>query len=448
VGSLVVEELAALPFDDRGVMLIRHGHPLDVIRTVRNGFPPNETWVYPRPDTGGYHLYNFLKYPGSADYRLVAQLPACDTSGHHRIDISVRSGVVRPFDPNWIGGVIQYYEDRGKYDTRFHLLATRCQAATISKSPNLTLLDTTSVNLDAAELSLDLQRDALIALQTETDQPDFDVRIPFLHRLYSFRTAEGKNSADVTAALLIPGDRMTPASGSNGQSIYQVGLSLVLIDTVAERVVRVDSTLYFESARVLTSSDFLRMHLTLPVAFDAAVQYRLLVRDLSGLSRGGLASGVLPRSRLNGAHLELSDLVIAESDSGRWERGRVKLALMPPHEIDVDRGLVLFYEIYNLRESSRYVAEVAIEPLKTSAWSKLRGLFGGGGGGMRLRFDGQAETSSVTQVAHRIGGELRAGSYRLRVIVRDPSSGQEDVRETGLVVLPAELRRVEEARRR
>jgi hypothetical protein len=152
-------------------------------------------------------------------------------------------------------------------------------------------------------------------------------------------------------------------------------------------------------------------------------------------------SGVLPRNRLNGAQLELSDLMIAESDTGRWERGRVKLALMPPHEIDVERELVLFYEIYNLPENGRYTAEVAIEPVKTGTWSRLRGIFGGDGGRLRLRFDGQAESASVTQVAHRIGGELRPGTYRMRVTVIDPVSLQRDSRETQLIILPLELRR-------
>ena len=441
VGSLIVEGLSALPFDDRGIMLIRHGYPMDVVRTARNGFPPNETWVYPRTDSGGFHLYNFLKYPGTADYRLVAQLPPCDSSQHSRADISVRSGVLKPFDPHWVEGVVQYLEDRGKYDARFQRLAARCQASTIGRSRTPTLVDSTGVNFDAADLSLDLQREALIALRTETDHPDFDVRIPFIHRLYAFRTSGDRKSSDVTAALLIPGDRITPAAGTSGARVYQVGLSLVLIDTTAERVMRVDTTLYFESARVLTNEDFLRMHLTLPAPLDGSVQYRLLVRDLSGVSRGGFAAGELQPRRMTGTQLTLSDIVIAESDSGRWERGRVKLALMPPHEIDADRAFVLFYEIYNLPPSSRYTAEVAIEPLKAGAFAKLRGLLGGSGGKLRFRFDGQGEASAVTQVSHRIAGELPPGTYRLRITVRDPGSMQEDSRETQLVILAAELRR-------
>jgi len=142
------------------------------------------------------------------------------------------------------------------------------------------------------------------------------------------------------------------------------------------------------------------------------------------------------------AQLTLSDIVIAESDSGRWERGRVKLALMPPHEIDADRAFVLFYEIYNLPPSSRYTAEVAIEPVKAGAFSKLRGLLGGSGGKLRFKFDGQAEDAAVTQVAHRISGQLSPGTYRLRIAVRDPGTMQSETRETELVILASELRRV------
>ena len=434
IGSLVLDGLADAPFDDRGVLLVRHGRPHDVVSTISNGFPPNQTWVYERPDTAGYRLFNFLKYPGTADYRLIVQLPPCDSSGHALQDPAVRMGLVPRFDARWVEGAIRYYEDRGKYDPEYQQLASHCQASTLRRTGRPTLMDAVTVRHDALELGMTLQREALAALNSDSHQPDFEVNVPFIHRVYTFRGAA--NDAELTAALLVPGDRITPARATGGQHIYRLGVTLILIDSAAERVTRMDTTMTFESGRVLAREDFLRLHVTLNAALGSAVTYRVVLRDEGGVRRGGMAVGRVAAQQLASPNPELSDLVIAESDSGRWRRGAVGLALLPPHEIDADRAFVLFYEIYNLPPGSAYAAEVSFEPIKSGVLSGLRGLFGGKPGRVRLRFDGTTSAAPVSQVTHRITSELPPGEYRLRVSVSDLRNEQRTERETRLVILP------------
>ncbi len=440
IGSLIMEQFGDLPFDDRGHLLVRHGRPMDVISTITNGFPANETWVYRQHDTGGFRLINFMKYEGSADYRLMAQLPLCDTSRHSDSDPAVRQGILTPYDARWVEGVIQYYEDRGKYEQGFHQLAARCHAATLGRRIGSAMIDTAAVHRDAAQLGMQLQREVLRALDTDSDEPDFDVPITFIHRLYAFRG--GAATADLTASLLVPGDRILPVRTSAGNTVYPVGVSLILVDSLARQITRLDSVLHFESTRALARDDFLRLHVTVNAPLSSATEYRLVLRDAIHPDRGGVVSGKVPARLLASRGLELSDIVIAESDSGRWLRGRVELALMPPHEIDADQPFVLFYEVYNIPAARAYTAEVSIAQRKTGTLAAVRGLLGGRPGNIRFTYAGESTDAEVNQVSHRIGGDLEPGAYRLRVTVTDQLTQERASRETELIILPRSGQRV------
>src|SRR5690606_5543838 len=70
---LAGEEPHSFPFDDRGVVLIRHGQPLAVVSTGARDVLPNESWYYELPDHGG-QLFHFVAARGTQSFMLVRDL--------------------------------------------------------------------------------------------------------------------------------------------------------------------------------------------------------------------------------------------------------------------------------------------------------------------------------------------------------------------------------------
>lgn len=70
LNELWVNRLA--PFDDRGLIYIRHGEPDDTAAAVRAGACPNVSWLYRRPE--GNLIFHFVARENPNDWRLVETL--------------------------------------------------------------------------------------------------------------------------------------------------------------------------------------------------------------------------------------------------------------------------------------------------------------------------------------------------------------------------------------
>jgi hypothetical protein len=371
-GAPASNEMRMLPysqrsdFDDRGLIYVRHGEPR--MRVGRRGMERYESWQYRGLD-GENRAFHFFEVSVTKGYSLMHKLP-CDQT---------------------------FLEDRAELDPRFYKLASRCNA------------------MEMLALSAGHRQAAFDALETDSDYPAFTRDLPFFFDLYTFRGEPGKTS--VVAAVAVPFDKLTPKA-----SDYRLDVSLILADTASRRVIRQDDSLTLATKSV-NINDLFRLHVELLSPPSRSTVQRVIVSDPSEPGVGQLYGGPFPIPDYSGTRLMISDIVLAEpTPTGRWRRGEVALALVPTGYF---RGgsFNIFYEIYNLAVESPYSTEIVIEPIRTSAGDKLKGLFGGKGK-MTLRFDGVASSTKdgVLQELRRVDAPLPPGRYRMKVTVTKPET--------------------------
>lgn len=394
-----------LPFDDRGIIYVRHGPPFDVIRSPGGSFSDTESWAYRVPE-GGFRMLHFVRY-GSAEvgrstagnpFAAVADGGAGDAYGEFVLVWNLPCAIAD--------------DRRALYDRRIALL--RCN------------------EYDRRAISAEVRRDARAALATDSDSPGFARDLPFAFDLFTFRGAGGMT--DVTAAAVIPGDAIVPAPASGGVA-RDLDVSLIVVDTMFDRVARTDTTLRLTRPSPAGAGDLLRLYVTLPVRPGRDQAQRIIVRDNADASHGQLYGGGLDVPDYSRSDLMLSDIVLAEPDSdGTFRRGDVSLALVPTREF---RGGAFraFYEIYNLAADAAYETEIVVEKAGGGIGGLLRGLFGGATI-VRLRFDGVAPArSGLVAELRRVDTSLGAGDYRIRIRVTELDPGRTAERERGFTVV-------------
>ncbi len=426
-GSLLQQKYDAeqLPFDERGIIYLRHGEPERVIRTSNPDLRAHESWVYTQPD-GKPQLFHFVVLRDGTDYRLVDDiLQAMDPSSQEF-----------PYD-----GVIHMLEDRAPYDARYNILATRFNSIRNTKSAASVanvigapgsagemMNSATSMMQTIAQtrqaMATENREAAFLALATDSDRPVFDSPLPFYYDVYTFKGTG--NQTDVTAAIAIPGTSLEPRLVDNTM-VYALQLSLMVIDTLSGSVTRRDTVFHLRSDHHLTQGEHLRLHTDVSAAASKSTIHRLVIRDLGKLGRGQMYGGSTSVPAYDAAGLMMSDIVLAEPDRGAWHRGEADLALVPPRQFQEGQPLTLFYELYNLPAATPYSTEIVLSPTAGSTgFGKIKKLFGGSDGTVRLRFDGAADLNNASHVqeVRRITTELKQGKYRVQIRVTSLANQQ------------------------
>lgn len=442
-GSLISKhfDADALPYDERGLIYIRHGEPLEILRASNVDLRPNETWVYRTP-TGAYQMFHFVVLRDGTDYRLVDDLfNAVDPSSNNM-----------PYD-----GVGRLLESRAAYDQRYNVMAQRLasvrnrnwfgSALAVWAAAEGTLGGGADMGAEAQSalssitdmrqrMSVELRETALAALESDTDRPDFAADLPFYYDLYTFRGRD--NVAEVTAALAIPGTHLT-ARATDNRSVYSLGISFIVIDTVFGTVARKDTTVSFVAQALLGPNEHVRFHTSLVPPAGSSPVYRIVVRDLGHEGRGQLYGSTMRVGSYGSPNLAISDIVLAEAEPGSWTRGNVRLALVPPRQFTEKEPISFFYELYNLPEGSPYRTEIVLTPEDgLRGFTRIRRLFGGSDGSMRLTFDGTAQPNTETgaiQELRRVTVDLKPGRYKVNILVTSLQTQQTTTTEKRFQIL-------------
>ncbi|MBI4545436.1 MAG: hypothetical protein HY703_09590, partial [Gemmatimonadetes bacterium] len=430
-GGAVVRQSGAeweLPLDDRGLVYVRHGEPETTIRTVNPELRPNETWVYAQPD-GSKQLFHFIQLRLASDFRLVDDvLAALDptTGGSQLEPLSELAQDLAPYDPRYLG------------------LAAKLGRVSQLRSHGAAANDVRDALVDIRfanqSLTAENRDHALTALARDSDRPRFDRELPFYYDIYTFR-GDGTGT-DVTAALAIPGDQLEPLE-LEGETVYSLQLSFIVIDTTSRQSSRVDTTLHFRSQARLERGQYLRTHVQLAAPPSLQAVHRLVVRSAAQPGQGQLYGGVTRIPEYRGPELGVSDIVLAEPDTtGSWHRGQARLALVPPRQFQAGRALTVFYEIYNLPEGTPYRTEIRLAGSGAGAWSRLKRLLGLGGGPTTLRFEGAARpaASGPVQEIRRVASQVGPGRYRLHVVITNLITGEAAARQTDFLVIASRTR--------
>ena len=419
-GSLVREKYNAddLPFDDRGVIYVRHGAPAEIVHTSHVDLRPNETWVY--RVNGQNILYNFVVLRDGTDYRLVDDVLLA-------LDPSTR-GV--PTD-----AAAKLLRDRQAYEPRYAAIAQRFDNYERGSRFGAPLGDELQSGGTAGKgISFDQRQQALVALTTDSDKPDFTGDMPFYYDLYAFKGVNGLT--DITAAAAVPGTSLFSQRRGN-QYVYNVQASLIFIDTMTNEITRRDSVFHFWSSRVLGQNEHLRMTLDMSVPIAKAGVHRIVLRDLTNPGVGQLYGGPSEIKNFSGPALMVSDIILAESEDGKWHRGLANLGLVPPRQFEEKKPLKIFYELYNLPDETPYRTEISMTPVEgATGFGRLKKLFGGKGGAINLAFDGVAQPNpdGTVQELRQVTAEVKPGKYRVEVRVTNLQNQQAVKTETIFLV--------------
>lgn len=426
-GVLLADEQNRHPFDDRGIVLVRHGEPLGIVRTTGRGILPNESWIYELPGHGR-QLFHFAALRGSQSYLMISDLlQALDPRADMYLDERERA-------------VLALVTDRSHQEPRYQAILARLQRA-LQQQPAVDLRGTEVRSL-LETVDADYRRGARAALRTDTHELRFTGDVAFHHDVFSFRTALERT--DLTAAFAIPAAQIEALSGSGGTE-FALRVSVILHDTLQDVVTRHDTTRRVrrdttqrigrgagaDISGAVARDEHVRLHITLPVVPSEHTVYRLVVEDeVSG--RGRMETGGAVLRDYSGRDLVVSDVVLALPDSaGDWIRGDMRFALALPRSFAPERPFTVFYEVYNIEGGAPYSTRITVEALeRTGIGARIGRIFGGSASRIDLSFDDVARlsTDGVLQESRRVASDLPAGRYRMVVAVT--SGGQTARTET------------------
>lgn len=393
-----------LPYDDRGLVYVRHGEPYRIITSIGDPDSRNESWVYRLPE-GGFRLLHFFQF-GSAmrDAAVVGNPDAMPANGGfgdgYRDFLLMR---VLPCG-RWV-------DDRLVWDKRLRLL--RCN------------------QFDQLSISAEIRRDALDALHSDSDAPAFERDLALTYDLFTFRGEDGRT--DVAAGVIVPLGEMTTLPAWQGIA-SEFDISLIVADTMFDRVARADTLIRFMRTAPESGDALARLTLSLPVTPGDDQVQRLVVSDSYDRLHGTLAGRGIDVPDYSGRDLMISDIVLAAPDSGgSFRRGDVALSLVPTREFE-GGAFRTYYEVYNLMPDSAYSTEIVIDKAGGGIGGFVRGLFGGGPE-VRLRFEETASpVAGLSAQLRRVDTSLEPGDYRIRVRITDRATGRTAEKEREFTV--------------
>ena len=412
------EEQHDFPFDDRGIVFIRHGEPRSIVRTGQRGALPNESWFYTLPGQGD-QLFHFVARRGSQNFSLARDLlQAMDPA--HGLDASARASLV-----------LSLVADRAPYEQRYQAILPRLTRL-LRAAPNIDV-SSTEVRSLLEVADAEYRPGARAAMRTDSYLRTYTGDLAYHHDVFTFRTPESRT--DLTAAFAIPAGDVDVRSVEGGVE-YAVRLSVIVTDTLLDVVTRRDTVHRFRFARRLADGELLRTNVSLPVQPSDDAIYRLVVAD-SASGRGRLVTGSSDVRDYAEAGLMVSDIVLAHPDSvGDWRRGGATFALALPRAFERERPFTVYYEVYNLPADRSYSTRIVVEPAGERGFlSRLGGLFGGGGAIINVGFADVSAPNADGVVAEtrRLASDLAAGTYRMTVTVTTADGGSAVTESTFVV---------------
>lgn len=428
-----------LPYDDRGLIHIRHGEPDEIVRAPsgRSG-PGKEAWVYYQLN-GGRAVFEFRLTRTWADY--VMALPAeCDPFGY-MYGVGGAAGEVRfnantPMNTAWLEeferGVLDYGIRLGVADPALAIHVQRCYTAIrrpgrlAEELPYIRLIE--AARRRAARTGVDE------ALSSESAAPRFENYIQALSSVYAFRGRD--NATDIAAFLLLPARQISPRQLNRGVA-YPLRLSLAIEDPVAQQVQRTDTLLAFTAPQVLEREDqYLRTALQMRAEPVENATVRITVLNQEHPDEGQILVGTKTVPAYPPGEWAMSDLVIAAAQPGAWRRGGVAISPLPGHQLAHTERFRLFYEVYGLEPGQSIRTQITIAPgTDAELLSRLKALFGSERV-LELRFEETAwpGPDGTLQVERTVLPSLEPGRYTLQVEIELPT-GEVVGKETSVLFL-------------
>ena len=391
-------------FDDRGVIYIRHGEPSSRATYAAPGLEPNESWRYSRTD--GDLIFHFIAREDVQDFKLVESL----------FDVLGFSSAVKLQD-QVIGDET---DEAGATAMAEQLMLSREQLSPIYRRLQAAGRGSTG-RYQSQE-----RRAGQESIAVGTTSDSYELRFPSELKATSEVLAVGRDSAgpQVQIAYAIAGSSLEPVTVARG-FLYSVRLRFVAMDEKGQVVSALDTTRHFVAPSRVPPNEHLvgRVSASVPAG---SLHYRLAIQN------GDDAGTTLPRDSLrvgppSSAALSLSDLVLGSRTANLgWRRTPDDTVLFNPLRT-YKRGeeMELYYEVEGLRPAP-YSVELAVRK-KGAGRGIFKKIFGGGSAAIKLKFEQQATTPTVSTHRSLKLDRLKPGQYVLELLVVD-ADGRKDVR--------------------
>ena len=391
-------------FDDRGVIYLRHGEPDRRARFTctqlddpnGEGCAANESWLYRRKGDAGDLIFHFAARGDVQDYKLIESL--VDALGFRN---AVRAGAFS--DPQ----VSELYATREEFGPLYGRVGH-------------------SLNAPGNALAQDrAQGRRSIAVGTTSDSyaQRFDQPLDVVASEFVVGADSGGGQM-LHVVFAVPGERLSGEPGGGGL-LYPVHFRVIVSDSADRVVARLDTLRVFGARQPLRQPAYLTGRLALPVP-PGRYRYRLLVTTPDGTAGDLVRQDSLEVHALAAGRFAVSDVVVGREGSGLvWvSAGSDTVRLNPLSRFPEGSAAELYYEVYGLARGAPYHTVVRLEREGgRSLFGAIRGLFGGGGAAVLLEFDAAAE-GAVTRVHRGVALQgVGKGTYRLTVVITDPTSG-------------------------
>ncbi len=255
------------------------------------------------------------------------------------------------------------------------------------------------------------------AVRTAYTQP-----LEYVFDFYQFRGAA--DSTAVTVALAVPTDQLRPML-TDTMVVYGMNVSFILVDTTNQEVSRVDTTLYYSSARIASGDSWLRSYIEVAQHPRERMVYRLVVGDAFDPRTGALFGGPIEMRDFRDDVVQMSDIVLTREDAGRWTRGGLTFPLTPAQSFTTTEPITIFYELYNLPPDTPYRTEVRVVPAARGLVDRMADLINPGSRSLRVAFESTTgSTGGPVQEVRTIQAPLRPDAYLIEVTVTDLRSGR------------------------
>jgi hypothetical protein len=242
--------------------------------------------------------------------------------------------------------------------------------------------------------------------------------LPFFYDLYTFR---GERGTAVVGAYAVPAGRLHRRE-RNGFFEYEVVVTLVVADTAAKSVSRMDDSVTVRLRRAPAADELVTAHLEVNAPPTQTSVQRMVMSDAKEPGFGQLYLGGFPVPDYSGSQLMLSDVALGDAEApGSWRRGDMTVSLLPTGRLP-EGSFSLYYEIYNLPAGSAYTTEITIERMDDDDEARDPAV----AEEVRINFSGNSTAGAdhVVRELRRIESLLKRGPHRLTVVVRDQISGQ------------------------
>ena len=399
-------------FDDRGVIYLRHGPPVERSVFTGNGYEPNESWLYRQGPPQGDMILHFLASNDVQDYRLVQSL----------LDVCTRRFSSDPLQP----GVSNAATGSTTTDALVGIWRD-CVRSRSTLSPEYERLarlsDNASQNVWASERQ---QSMTMVHSATTTDsyRQRFTNELRPIVSLFAIGDAERRPELHLVFA--VPAERLHPRQDDAGAT-YPLELRMLVYDSASHLVGALDTVRVFRTGGRLGAGAWLTEQMVMKVQ-SGRYRYSFVIQELDDSTGDAVAGQDIEIPRLDSA-FAASDVVMGRENSGLvWRRPDGVVPLNPLMRFPRDGQATLYYELYGLPQGAQVVTRVRIQA--AGGRSVFRRIFGGGGGA-DLSYTTVTDAPLRTRVQQTLALRgLSPGRYILRLELTDPQSGHTVTRES------------------